>query len=158
MPWVVNSSRFTGSVLKLNINPAKINVLFSTSEDEVQYSEVKSDALEPEEDHSSTSETPSSPTTSFSHSQGTNGKPGLISFYNRPYKIKDEVSKSYGQKKPSSLLWLMGPAVLVASFIFPSLYLRKIFSTVFEDSLLTGNYPDSQRIHLANPTYLRLVD
>lgn len=51
----------------------------------------------------------------------------------------DEVIISNVQRNPSSLLWFIGPAVLVASFIFPSLYLRKILSAVFEDSLLTGD-------------------
>lgn len=69
---------------------------------------------------------------------GTGGKPGLISFYNRPYKREDEVSLSTPEIKNSNLLWLVGPAVLVASFIFPSLYLRKLILTIFEDSLLTG--------------------
>ncbi|XP_065872281.1 uncharacterized protein [Euphorbia lathyris] len=133
----VNVCRPIGCPLRLNRNPARQNVLFATSEDEPQFTEVESDALELEEDHSSTAETLSPASGSFSLSRGTDGKPGLISFYNRPYKIQDEIIKSNVQKKQSSLLWLMGPAVLVASFIFPSLYLRKIFSTVFEDSLLT---------------------
>ncbi|KAL3512797.1 hypothetical protein ACH5RR_025514 [Cinchona calisaya] len=37
------------------------------------------------------------------------------------------------------MLWLVGPAVLVASFIFPSFYLCKILSTIFEDSLITDH-------------------
>ncbi|WCJ19492.1 hypothetical protein M5689_001781 [Euphorbia peplus] len=134
----VNLGHLIGCSLRLNKNPARRNVVFATSEDEVKFTEVESDPVEPEEDHSSTPETLSPASSSFSHSQGTDGKTGLISFYNRPYKIEDEIIISNVQKKQSSgLLWLIGPAVLVASFIFPSLYLRRIFSTIFEDSLLT---------------------
>lgn len=42
------------------------------------------------------------------------------------------------ERNPNNLLWFVGPAVLVASFVFPSLYLRRVLSAVFEDSLLTG--------------------
>lgn len=71
------------------------------------------------------------------HYEGSDGKPGFVSFYNRPYKREDGTSANV-KTGQSSLAWLAGPAVLVASFIFPSLYLRKILSTIFEDSLLTG--------------------
>lgn len=77
----------------------------------------------------------------FETLERSGGKPGLISFYNHPYKNEPEILVStptistLGQTK---LYWFVGPAVLVASFIFPSLYMRKILSTVFEDSLLTG--------------------
>ncbi|CAI9112658.1 OLC1v1013131C1 [Oldenlandia corymbosa var. corymbosa] len=70
-------------------------------------------------------------------SEGTGGKPGIISFYNRPYKSEVKIVQSSSRKNPKNLLWLAGPAVLVTSFIFPSLYLRRILSTIFEDSLLT---------------------
>ncbi|KAB1200927.1 hypothetical protein CJ030_MR0G005894 [Morella rubra] len=72
------------------------------------------------------------------HFVGTGGKPGSISFYSTPYKKEDEYLMSKPQKSQNNLLWLIGPSVLVASFIFPSLYLRRILSNVFEDSLLTG--------------------
>ena len=75
---------------------------------------------------------------SYIHFDGAGGKPGLISFYNRPYKREEEVSTNNPARNQNSLLWFIGPAVLLASFIFPSLYLRKILSTIFEDSLLTG--------------------
>ncbi|CAH9146119.1 unnamed protein product [Cuscuta epithymum] len=66
------------------------------------------------------------------------GRPGFISFYfSRPYIRREaEVLSDHG-KNEGNLLWIMGPTVLVASFIFPSLYLRRILATIFEDSLLT---------------------
>lgn len=71
--------------------------------------------------------------------EGSGGKPGFISFYHRPNRTEDEIFFAGPHKNQNNLLWLIGPGVLVASFIFPSLYLRRILSTIFEDSLLTGN-------------------
>lgn len=107
------------------------------SEDQSQYIELKPDPSEQVNQHID-SEDVSSAGSSSIYQEGANGRPGLISFYNRPYKIEDEINTSDLQRSPSSLSWFVGPAVLVASFIFPSLYLRRIISTVFEDSLLTG--------------------
>lgn len=140
--WVVNLCQFIGGTVKLRGNLARQNVLYATPQDHTQYNEVKSDELEPEdEDDNSTAEIFSPISRSLDHSSGTDGKPGLLSFYNRPYKTEGVVIKSDVQKDKSRLLWFVGPAVLVASFIFPSLYLRRILSTVFEDSLLTGEFP-----------------
>ncbi|EEF51970.1 uncharacterized protein LOC8288975 [Ricinus communis] len=132
----VNSCYFIGGLLKLNRNPTRQYVSHAASQDQAQDSELQSDELEPE-DHNSTAENLAPTSSFFNHLQGTDGKPGLVSFYNRPYKMEDDVSKTNVQKNQSSLLWFAGPSVLVASFIFPSLYLRRILSTVFEDSLLT---------------------
>jgi hypothetical protein len=68
---------------------------------------------------------------------GSGGKPGIVSFYNHPYKKEADALVTAPVKNKNNLLWFVGPAVLVASFIFPSLYLRRMISTVFEDSLLT---------------------
>ncbi|KAL8225993.1 hypothetical protein R6Q57_018550 [Mikania cordata] len=66
------------------------------------------------------------------------GRPGFISFYNQRYVKEPEVIVStIAVTNQANLLWFVGPGVLVASFIFPSLYMRKILSLVFEDSLLT---------------------
>ncbi|PWA38020.1 hypothetical protein CTI12_AA583530 [Artemisia annua] len=71
-------------------------------------------------------------------SESSGGRPGFISFYNQPYKKEPQIVVSTITKSNGiNLFWFVGPAVLVASFIFPSLYMRKILSTVFEDSLLT---------------------
>lgn len=107
------------------------------SEDQSKYIELKPDSLEQVNPHLDLEDVSSSGSLSIFH-EGANGRPGLISFYNRPYKIEDKINVSDLQRNQSSLLWFVGPAVLVASFIFPSLYLRRIISTVFEDCLLTG--------------------
>ena len=70
------------------------------------------------------------------------GKPGFVSFYNPRLTIANEVPPPNVRKNQNSLLWFAGPAILVASFILPSLYLRRIISLIFEDSLLTGNLPN----------------
>lgn len=116
--------------------PRRQHIIFAASQDQSQYSEIKPEASEQEDDHPTAEALPTT-SSSINHFPGTDGKPGLISFYNRPYKMVDEVIISNVQRNTSSLLWFIGPAVLVASFIFPSLYLRKILSAVFEDSLLT---------------------
>lgn len=73
------------------------------------------------------------------HFEGSGGKPGVISFYGQPYKQEKKVLNVHPPRTRNNSEWFLGPAVLVASFIFPSLYLRKILSFIFEDSLLTGN-------------------
>lgn len=128
----VNPCHFVYGPLKLQGGFQKRqNVLFAISEDQSEYVEINPDAPE------QLSQLPNLQDISSSGSPSSNGKPGLISFYNRPYKREDEFRISTVQNTWSSLVWLVGPAVLVASFIFPSLYLRKIISMVFEDSLLT---------------------
>ncbi|XP_062170776.1 uncharacterized protein LOC133876503 [Alnus glutinosa] len=116
--------------------PKSQNVLCAISEEQTEYDEIELDTSE-QENHRPNAEDVSPASSSYIHFVGTGGKPGLISFYNSPYKREDELPISNPQKSQNSLLWFIGPAVLVASFIFPSLYLRRILSTVFEDSLLT---------------------
>ncbi|KAL7098470.1 hypothetical protein ACP275_09G019400 [Erythranthe tilingii] len=73
--------------------------------------------------------------------EGADGKSGFISFYGpnkqRKEEEKDEVFIPSRITNQNKLLWVVGPTVLVASFVFPSLYLRRILSSIFEDSLLT---------------------
>ncbi|CAN1774634.1 hypothetical protein LINPERHAP1_LOCUS13037 [Linum perenne] len=115
----------------------KQNWSFATPPEQSQYSELDPDLLE-QEDSPPNPESISTLSSSFSDAQGASGKPGLVSFYSHPYKTEDKDAAAYPvQNKRSSLLWFLGPAVLVASFIFPSIYLRKILSMIFEDSLLT---------------------
>lgn len=116
--------------------PRRQQIPFAISEDQLEDSELETDYSEQEEDQSFVEDV-SSLNGSYI-SEGTGGKPGLLSFYNRPYRIQDKIIVSSPRKNQNNLLWLAGPAVLVASFIFPSLYLRRILSTIFEDSLLTG--------------------
>lgn len=65
------------------------------------------------------------------------GKPGFVSFCGPSYPIKEEGTETYLAKEPSKFLWFIAPTILVASFVFPSLYMRKLVLVVFEDSLLT---------------------
>ncbi|KAK2993215.1 hypothetical protein RJ640_005183 [Escallonia rubra] len=111
--------------------------LFATSDDlSSSNSELKSDASDQDEFDPLT-ESFSPVNAPYLHVEGTGGKPGVISFYNHPYKREAEILASSPGRNQNNLLWFAGPAVLVAFFIFPSLYLRRILSTVFEDSLLT---------------------
>ncbi|CAI9773789.1 unnamed protein product [Fraxinus pennsylvanica] len=111
-------------------------ILFATTDDQLSFSELEPDDFEqeiqvpPAEDASPTN-------SSYFHTEGSEGKPGFISFYNCPRQRENKILASTTGKNHNSLLWFIGPTVLVASFIFPSLYLRKILSTIFEDSLLT---------------------
>lgn len=106
--------------------------------EEPQIEELESDALEQDSFllDSDDSIPSSSPYVQF---EGSDGRPGFVSFYNRPYRRDNEILTFYPQKNQNNLQWILGPTVLVTSFILPSLYLRRILSTVFEDSLLTGN-------------------
>ncbi|XVF50342.1 hypothetical protein PTKIN_Ptkin04bG0089500 [Pterospermum kingtungense] len=122
-------------VLKLKGFLRRQNVLFATSKDQSQYIEIKPDDSELLTDHPGPEDISPVGLSSI-HFEGIDGRPGFISFYNHAYKRHDEVISNV-RRNQSSLLWFIGPAVLVASFIFPSLYLRKILSTIFEDSLLT---------------------
>ncbi|XP_019432285.1 PREDICTED: uncharacterized protein LOC109339326 [Lupinus angustifolius] len=111
------------------------DVLFVVSEDQSQFSEVQVAASVPENDNASAEVISPASNSSF-HLSGSDGKPGLISFYNHPYGRDREILVSNSKRNQNSILWFVGPTVLVASFIFPSLYLRKVLSIIFEDSLL----------------------
>lgn len=112
---------------------------FVVSDDQSQYNELKEAASVPEDNDNIDQDISPASNPSFQLS-GSDGKPGLISFYNRPYRRDGEILLSNPERSQNSILWFVGPAVLVASFIFPSLYLRKLLSIIFEDSLLTGNF------------------
>ncbi|KAJ8566021.1 hypothetical protein K7X08_008597 [Anisodus acutangulus] len=105
---------------------------FATAEDQLPNSELEEDGSEQE-----SVEYIASVSSSNFQIEGAGGKPGVLSFYNRPYRREEEILVSTAAKNQNILLWFVGPAVLIASFIFPSLYLRRILSTIFEDSLLT---------------------
>lgn len=123
-------------VLKLKGFLRRQNVLCAALKDQSQYTEIKSIDSELLNDNPDPEDiTPVG--LSSVHFEGSDGRPGFISFYNRQYKRDDEVISNV-QRNQNSLLWFIGPAVLVASFILPSLYLRRILSMIFEDSLLTG--------------------
>ncbi|KAG5066942.1 hypothetical protein AAZX31_04G168400 [Glycine max] len=110
--------------------------LFVVSEDQSQYCELETTALVLENSNT-VAEDISPASNSYFHLSGSDGKPGLLSFYNRPYRRDSKILLPNSERSQNSILWFLGPAVLVASFIFPSLYLRKVLSIIFEDSLLT---------------------
>ncbi|KAL1323246.1 hypothetical protein HN51_033600 [Arachis hypogaea] len=112
------------------------NALSVVSEDQPQSTELDEAALVPESEDAIAEDISTIGNSSF-NLLGSDGKPGFISFYNRPYGKDKETLSSKSEKSQNSILWFVGPAVLVASFIFPSLYLRKVLSIIFEDSLLT---------------------
>ncbi|KAG6754128.1 hypothetical protein POTOM_042136 [Populus tomentosa] len=114
---MVHSCHFIDDLPKLKGKfPRRQHIIFAASQDQSQYSEIKPEASEQEDDHPTAEALPTT-SSSINHFPGTDGKPGLISFYNRPYKMVDEVIISNVQRNTSSLLWFIGPAVLVASFI-----------------------------------------
>lgn len=73
------------------------------------------------------------------------GKAGLVSFYPQrsDSSTEDEEQSVTTSTSPSksnfrSIIWPLGPFILVASVVLPPLYLRKIFGALLEDSLVTG--------------------
>ncbi|KAL6973200.1 hypothetical protein U1Q18_027380 [Sarracenia purpurea var. burkii] len=116
--------------------PKRQYILYATTEGQLPYNELGSDDLEMEKDHS-LSEVVTPVNSSHVRSELTRGRPGLITFYNRSYQREEEILSSGPSRNQNDLLWFVGPTILVTSFVFPSLYLRKILSAVFEDSLLT---------------------
>ncbi|CAH1419168.1 unnamed protein product [Lactuca virosa] len=128
---------------RLNMNqrfPKRRFIFFASVEDLISGSnDIDSDDGTDEEDDDLLIEDEASKR--FETLERSGGKPGLISFYNHPYKNEPEIlvstTPTISTSGQTKLYWFVGPAVLVASFIFPSLYMRKILSSVFEDSLLT---------------------
>ncbi|XP_009766472.1 uncharacterized protein LOC107815068 [Nicotiana tabacum] len=134
---VVRSHHFVPEKLKvLRSSSRRQFSFFAAAEDQLADSELEEDDSEQESEHPG-DEFVASVSSSNVHMEGAGGKPGVLSFYNRPYRREEEILVPAAEKNQNILLWFVGPAVLVASFIFPSLYLRRILSTIFEDSLLT---------------------
>lgn len=136
--FTVNTRYFLHGRLNTNQRLSKRKSKFLASIDDlISDSGIESDDITDQEDDDILIEDEASKR--YETVERSGGRPGLISFYNQPYKKETEiiVSKTT-MKKQSYVFWFVGPAVLVTSFIFPSLYMRKILSTVFEDSLLTG--------------------
>jgi hypothetical protein len=76
---------------------------------------------------------------SYSSERGV-GKSGFISFHGGSSQAVTVESVPHPGKEASRLVWFVGPTILVAFLVLPSLYLRKVLSAVFEDSLLTGTF------------------
>lgn len=104
---------------------------FLDSELEPDASELEDDVVEPIVESISVADS------SYIYAEGSGGRPGYVTFYNHSRRSEGENIIPVPKRSQNELLWFVGPAVLVASFVFPSLYLRKILSAVFEDSLLT---------------------
>lgn len=126
------SWKFRQRMLKLRGNSTNRSYILSSISEDQSYIELEADGSEQE-----TNIAKDGPDVRYMQFEGSNGKAGFISFYNHPYKKADETILSVSQNNKNNLLWFIGPTVLIASFIFPSLYLRRILSTIFEDSLLT---------------------
>ncbi|KAG8077678.1 hypothetical protein GUJ93_ZPchr0007g3640 [Zizania palustris] len=93
------------------------------------------DASLVEETESSTGDSPASDSSYFTDQSV--GKPGFISFQGSNYRMRSVESVPHPGKEASRLVWFVGPTILVAFLVLPSLYLRRVLSAVFEDSLLT---------------------
>uniref|UniRef100_A0A803QZ69 Uncharacterized protein n=1 Tax=Cannabis sativa TaxID=3483 RepID=A0A803QZ69_CANSA len=126
-------------------SPKWCSALFAVSEEQPLHDEIELVASE-QENLDPSAEDVSTASNSNIIFDGAGGKPGLISFYNhRSYEREDKIHVFSPEKNHNSLLWFIGPAVLVASFVFPSLYLRRMLSAIFEDSLLTESTANSNR-------------
>lgn len=113
-------------------SPKRAYLPLATSEEQSQYTD------DPESQQTSPEDTPRDDSSSIQHN-GNGGKPGFISFYNPRNETEDLLVPPEPQSKWGRLLWLIGPTVLVSSFTLPPIYLRRIVSAIFEDSLLTGS-------------------
>lgn len=133
---------FQHKLRKLTINERSSKwqrVHFATSDDQESQPNVESEDFNREPQNSSEDYTSTNGPDFQVGASATKGKPGFISFYGNAQRSEDQilVPSVVSAKKKNYVLWFVGPTVLVASFVFPSLYLRRILSTVFEDSLLT---------------------
>ncbi|CAH8262543.1 unnamed protein product [Arabidopsis lyrata] len=114
----------------------KANLALATSEEQFQYTDQTLENPETTSPQLGPEATPRDGSSTIQYN-GNDGKPGFISFYNPRNKTEDIIVPPESQSTWGRLLWLIGPAVLVSSFILPPIYLRRIVSAVFEDSLLT---------------------
>ncbi|KAI4365928.1 hypothetical protein MLD38_021865 [Melastoma candidum] len=109
---------------------------YAVSVENAGYDEAESDYSDDELQSVDEGYLPATSSTSVPF-EGAAGRPGVLSFYNRPYKQENDMVATSPPRTKKTLGWILGPAVLVVSFIFPSLYLRRMLSFIFEDSLLT---------------------
>lgn len=65
------------------------------------------------------------------------GKSGFVSFHGLTSQSPSNIIGIDQSEETPKIAWYIGPTVLVSFLVFPSLYLRRILSAVFEDSLLT---------------------
>ena len=102
------------------------------------------------EDHSQISYLQRAPKDTFPiasscfHISGNDGKP-VVTFCNSPFSRDNEVNSSNSERTMNTILWFIGPAVLVASLGFPLICLPEIFCRIFRDKSLTGEWLLFQR-------------
>ncbi|XP_075480058.1 uncharacterized protein LOC142520803 isoform X2 [Primulina tabacum] len=132
----VNSYQLTQRKLKGKDSLLKRRCILYATPDDESYRDLEPDNFE-QESPNPPAEDDISEDTSYHHLERTGGKPGFISFYGQTKISEDENTVSIPETNQNDILWFVGPTVLVASFVFPSLYLRRILTTIFEDSLLT---------------------
>ncbi|KAG5571381.1 hypothetical protein H5410_061147 [Solanum commersonii] len=92
---------------------------FATAEDQLPNSELEEDVSVQESEHPSV-EYIASVSSSNAQLEGAGGKPGVLSFYNRPYRREEKILVSTAAKNEKH-----------------STMVCRILSTIFEDSLLT---------------------
>lgn len=113
-------------------------VLYAASEVPLTLTELTGEKCEPNNNSNLIAEDSASSNTSSYSLERNLGKPGFISFQGIPYRrVEGQLLESTSNREVSKLLWFIGPIALVTFLVFPSLYLRRILSTMCEDSLLT---------------------
>ncbi|XP_072966249.1 uncharacterized protein [Typha angustifolia] len=131
----------TGQIVQISSKPkegyvSKRSATFASSEGETSFTELDSITSESEKFQVSV-ESYSLDCSSSILTERNQGKAGFISFYNIPDQRRNIVSGSNDIKEAPRVVWLIGPTILVAFLVLPSLYLRKLLSIILEDSLLT---------------------
>lgn len=132
----------TGQVLSSAINRNgrfhnKHPICFAAADKQEPVISHTSDTPALQETENGTKVAPASESSSYFTGRGA-GKPGFISFQGSNYRKTTLESVPHPGKEASRLVWFIGPSILVSFLVLPSLYLRKVLSAVFEDSLLTG--------------------
>jgi len=112
-------------------------ICFAATDKQEPVVSVTSDTPVSQETESGVKLAPASESSSYFTGRGA-GKPGFISFQGSNIQKKAVESVPHPGKEASRLVWFIGPTILVSFLVLPSLYLRKVLSAVFEDSLLTG--------------------
>ncbi|XP_006841021.2 uncharacterized protein LOC18430817 [Amborella trichopoda] len=111
-------------------------IVLAASQDQSKHSELNTEVVN-REAVQDTHEGSNEEGELYTDTQRSKGQVGFVSFYGIPYTRHDNTFLHTTVNKRPNVLWVLGPSVLVASLVIPSLYLRRVLSTVFEDSLLT---------------------
>ncbi|KAF8696146.1 hypothetical protein HU200_037039 [Digitaria exilis] len=114
----------------------KRHVCFAAADKQEPVISHTSDTPALKETENDTKVAPASETSSYFTGRGA-GKPGFILFQGSNFQKTTLESVPHPGKEASRLVWFIGPTILVSFLVLPSLYLRKLLSAVFEDSLLT---------------------